>query len=107
MSICGNDQIGPGYGCSWSAVPSGGVPPYSYPWTVNGTPVGGNTDYLNYTSDGNNFTIAVTDTDSQSGNGSGQKGVRDGPGGESRWPRWGVVSAPLARRPRRGTGANG
>ena len=64
-SIAGNDEIAPYVGCSWSAVVSGGTPPYEYSWTVNGQPVGGNDPNLGYTNTGMDFRIRLEVTDAQ------------------------------------------
>ena len=39
------DQIGPSSFCSWSAVESGGQPPYSYSWSRDGVPVASGSIY--------------------------------------------------------------
>lgn len=39
------DQMGPFSSCSWSAVESGGQPPYSYVWKRNGVTVGTTSSY--------------------------------------------------------------
>ncbi|HEU4996080.1 MAG TPA: alpha/beta hydrolase [Gemmatimonadaceae bacterium] len=63
VSITGNGAIAPMVGCSWSASTSGGAPPFTYSWSVNGVPSGGSSESLSYQNTGSDFTIAVTATD--------------------------------------------
>lgn len=52
--------------CRWIASVTGGIPPYSYAWTVNGRSQGYNQPFLDYAyyGTGSSFTIRVTVTDS-------------------------------------------
>jgi subtilisin len=64
VSVTGTDQIGPYISCSWYASAQGGIPPYTYSWSVNLQPVGGNSVQLTYTNQGGiSFAIDLAVTD--------------------------------------------
>jgi hypothetical protein len=44
-------------------MPMGGTPPYSFEWTVDRVPAGGDSNALVHTNDGNDFTLHVKVTD--------------------------------------------
>jgi subtilisin family serine protease len=48
--------------CTWIAGASGGTEPYSYQWTVNGSPAGNGTNTLGISTPGSDFTISVVAT---------------------------------------------
>lgn len=65
-SIVGPSKVRPSTTCRWSISPSGGEPPYSYRWTVNGAVVGTNSPELTYRNtfaNGSSFTVTVQVTD--------------------------------------------
>ena len=74
VSIDGPAQIPPGATCTWYAVTAGGTGPYTYQWTINSSPVGGNDYFFTGSkpvgSGGTSFVLKVVVTDS--GNGQGQ-----------------------------------
>ena len=63
VSLVGPSVIGPASSCSWSAIVSGGQPPFSYVWHRDGVFAGSSTSY-NVSPAGNaDFSIDVTVTD--------------------------------------------
>jgi hypothetical protein len=65
----GPSSVKPGVECEWMASASGGYTPYSWQWTVDGTPVTGAANDLVYTnakSSGQSFQLGVTVTDGTS-----------------------------------------
>lgn len=77
VSLSGSNPIDVGCGGAWNASPQGGVAPYTYAWTVSGSPY--NTGYGNelyYTPESaGTLSIGVTATDSQGATGTGQMAV--------------------------------
>lgn len=77
VSIDGPTQIPPGGTCTWYAVTGGGTGPYTYQWTSNGSPVGGNDYFFTGSkpvgSSGTSFLLKVVVTDA--GNGQGEQEI--------------------------------
>lgn len=63
VSITGPNLVPAHHYCTWSAGAWGGAEPYTYSWTVNGSPAGDGSDVLNITTPRSAFTIAVSATD--------------------------------------------
>lgn len=57
--LTGPASARPNTQCLWQASVSGGVPPFTYSWTINGSPVGGSSPQLVWTTGSTAFTIAV------------------------------------------------
>ncbi|MGQ0765932.1 MAG: S8 family serine peptidase [Gemmatimonadota bacterium] len=62
-SIGGPAVVNSNATCLWSASASGGIPPYTYTWKVNGQTVGSGVD-IYYTNSGSPFTLSLTVADS-------------------------------------------
>ena len=75
VTISGHSMVRPGAECLWSGNATGGVPPYSWQWNVDGNPVGDGSPTLRYTNNGASFTIFLTVVDAQNGTGAGSYGV--------------------------------
>jgi hypothetical protein len=63
VTISGTSEMQAYSWCQWSAPASGGTPPYSYAWTVDGQPAGDDSDMFTHAAGSSSFTIAVTVTD--------------------------------------------
>jgi subtilisin family serine protease len=75
VTIAGPSSVRPNATCVWTANVSGGLPPYSYSWTVNSSAVGGNSPELIYQNGGSSFTINVLVTDAATGTANKSKSV--------------------------------
>jgi len=64
--------------CTWTAATSGGTPPYTYAWNVNGSGAGDGSDALTITTPSSAFTIGVTASDANSLQGQASLSVRIG-----------------------------
>jgi subtilisin family serine protease len=58
-SISGPTSVLPGVYCRYVASATGAPGPYSYSWTVNGTPTGGNVGFIDVTNSGTPFDVSV------------------------------------------------
>jgi len=67
-SISGYSEVRPNVQCLWTVGAGGGVPPYTFAWTVDDSPVGSG-EFLYYVNAGSSFTVAVTATDAIGGTG--------------------------------------
>jgi hypothetical protein len=63
VNIYGSTEAQPYQSCTFYADATGGTPPYTYEWTVNGWPEGGNSSELMYTNQGYSYTVGVLVTD--------------------------------------------
>src|SRR3954468_7452225 len=66
VSITPNGAVPSHTQCTWTATVSGGVAPYHYAWTVNNVAAGTDSQFLQYTNNGNPFRVFVTVTDANS-----------------------------------------
>lgn len=65
----GPTSVKPGAYCEWMAAANGGTAPYSWQWTVDGSPVTGSANDIYYTnskSNGQSFQLGITVTDANS-----------------------------------------
>jgi pimeloyl-ACP methyl ester carboxylesterase len=65
LSISGPGSVRGGQNCTWNVSVSGGVAPYTYQWTRNGSPAGDGTASLTMLTPTTSFTLGVTVTDAQ------------------------------------------
>jgi subtilisin family serine protease len=80
VSIGGSPSVKPNVLCGWTASVSGGLPPYHFNWTVNGTQlVGQYLSSMTYTNTGSNFTIGVTVSDAVGGTASSTRNITVSP----------------------------
>ena len=65
-SLTGPSSVKPNWTCVWTVSASGGLPPYSYTWSINGTQVSNGSPYpyeLLYQNTGTGFTVSVQVSD--------------------------------------------
>lgn len=76
VSIGGSSSVKPNVTCGWTANVSGGLPPYFFNWSVNGTPLAGqHGPSVVYTNSGSSFTLTVSVTDAGSGSASASRNI--------------------------------
>ena len=64
MTILGNTEVEASVPCVWSASVTGGAPPFSYSWTVDGAVIGTGESVTHQSAEP--FTLFVTVTDQNS-----------------------------------------
>lgn len=62
VSIIGPTVVLSGASCVYSASVTGAPGPYTYSWTINGSPFGGNTSSILFTNSGSPYDVAVSVT---------------------------------------------
>jgi subtilisin len=67
VGLSGYGLVRPFALCSWFAAASGGTPPYSFAWQVDGQSVGDGTSVLAFTNAGSDFWVNVLVTDAGGG----------------------------------------
>jgi hypothetical protein len=65
VNIAGPGEVQPYAICRYWALPQNGTPPYSYAWTVDGVPVGGDEPSYYHTAGSIGFELAVMVTDAE------------------------------------------
>jgi subtilisin family serine protease len=75
VSIDGPSPVQPFSACLYTALATGGTPPYSYAWTADGSPVGDNSAYYRHSAGTSSFGLMVIITDAVAGGASDSKSV--------------------------------